>query len=409
MTGSPGMRGVVTAVVRKSSSGDMEDAILQDDKKITLPDGSRFRGRVMNALPLSGVVMHANGARYKGTFLQGKEAGMDDYWFRRHGTGTLTFKNGDEYEGTFVDGDIVGEGRFTVAADRTVYSGFFGLPTDGGADGASEGDIETGGVQPGPEPRPPPVRSGPGGLEYRGVESAAGFRPVPASEAELPPSPPLLYENEWLLTGEGEVTWPPTMPQRHGVSAPEGVQPGGAAGLGGRTFQGSFHRGVPVGDRGTLQIDFSHAALEAADAIDEAFGRAARGGFGVSFVGGLAGLGEATYEGPLSPRGHPHGRGEVVWAGGHAVMEFVEGVPHGETNEVHGGASHRGDGTLHDGPSQFIEGRVPPSRLHSTRDTPLSRSLALCPIQVRWPDGAWHAARPRLGHARGRRPLRGRL
>ena len=157
MTGSPGMRGVHTAVVaqtrdrrRKSSSGDMEDDILEDDKKITLPDGSRFRGRVMNAVPLSGVMMHASGARYKGTFLQGKKAGKNDYWFCRHGTGTLTFKNGDEYEGTFVDGDIVGEGRFTVAADRTVYSGFFGLSTDG----ASEGDTETGGVQPVPEPRP---------------------------------------------------------------------------------------------------------------------------------------------------------------------------------------------------------------------------------------------------------------
>ena len=66
MTGSPGMRGVVSAVVvqshdrrRKTSSGDMEDDILEDDKKITLPDGSRFRGRVMNGVPLSGVMMHA--------------------------------------------------------------------------------------------------------------------------------------------------------------------------------------------------------------------------------------------------------------------------------------------------------------------------------------------------------------
>ena len=106
---------------------------------------------------------------------------------------------------------------------------------------------------------------------------------------------------------------------------------------------------------------FSSTALEATDAIDEAFGRAARGGFGVSFLGGLASLGEVTYKGPLSPRGHPHGRGKVVWTGGHALMEFVEGVPHGDDNEVHGGASHLGDGTLQDGPS--LEGRVPRGRI----------------------------------------------
>lgn len=363
------MRGVVSAVVvqshdrrRKTSSGDMEDDILEDDKKITLPDGSRFRGRVMNGVPLSGVMMHANGARYKGTFLQGKKPGRNDFWFCRHGTGTLTFANGDEYEGTFVDGDVVGEGKFTVAADRTVYSGFFGLPTDGSAGGESEGDTETGGVQPVPVSEPePPVRFGPGGLEYRGIESAAGFRPVPTSEAEVPPSPPLLYENEWLLTGEGEITWPAMMPQREGrASTPEGERPGGAAGLGSRTFQGNFHRGVPVGDHCTLRIEFSHAALEATDAIDTAFGRDTRGGFGVSFLGGLASLGELTYKGPLSSRGFPHGRGEVVWTGGHALMEFVEGMPHGENNEVHGGASHLGDGTLQDVPS--LEGRVPIGR-----------------------------------------------
>ena len=195
---SQGVRGVVSAVVTGNSqlTGNSQTHIdALQDATLTMKDGSRFRGRVMNGMPLSGVMMYSDGSRYKGTFLHTSEAS-----FFRHGKGTFTYPNGDEYEWTFVVGQIVGEGRFTVAADGTVFSGMFGLPAAEGGTAASTATPAS----------PSSGSTSPKG--YRGVDTAAGLQPVSEAEARQRPSSPPHYEHQWLLTGEGEIIWRPTAP-----------------------------------------------------------------------------------------------------------------------------------------------------------------------------------------------------
>lgn len=55
--------------------------------------------------------------RYEGQFIRGIP----------HGNGRMRYQNNDVYEGNWLHGFVCGAGDFTLGADRTVFSGEFGL------------------------------------------------------------------------------------------------------------------------------------------------------------------------------------------------------------------------------------------------------------------------------------------
>lgn len=80
-----------------------------------LPDGGRYRGRVVDGLLQGeGRIDYPNGSHYQGNFEDGQ-------W---HGQGRWTAANGDRYEGQFRHGLFDGQGRFSYA-EGGVYEGDF--------------------------------------------------------------------------------------------------------------------------------------------------------------------------------------------------------------------------------------------------------------------------------------------
>ncbi|MBV9541742.1 MAG: hypothetical protein JO167_10795, partial [Alphaproteobacteria bacterium] len=69
--------------------------------EITLPDGSRYTGEIVDAAPNGkGVLFNGAGDRFTGTFKNGQ----------LHGHGTVVWANGDRYDGDWKDGKAEGHG-----------------------------------------------------------------------------------------------------------------------------------------------------------------------------------------------------------------------------------------------------------------------------------------------------------
>ncbi|MBV9044520.1 MAG: hypothetical protein JO294_05315 [Alphaproteobacteria bacterium] len=81
--------------------------------EITLPDGSRYTGEIVDAAPNgTGVLVNGAGDRFTGTFKNGQ---LD-------GHGTVVWANGDRYDGDWKDGKAEGHGR-QLWADGRIYDG----------------------------------------------------------------------------------------------------------------------------------------------------------------------------------------------------------------------------------------------------------------------------------------------
>ncbi|MDM8348048.1 C13 family peptidase [Pseudomonas sp. sp1636] len=121
----------------------------------TLPDGSRYRGEVIDGLLQGpGRLDYRNGSWFVGTFKDGQLHGPGEWHgangehylgeFEQgafHGQGTLHYRDGSSYQGGFAAGRLEGEG--TLKQDGLVYRGafkddlFHGLGNLERADGSS--------------------------------------------------------------------------------------------------------------------------------------------------------------------------------------------------------------------------------------------------------------------------------
>jgi hypothetical protein len=120
-----------------------------------LPDGSRYRGEVVDGLLQGdGRLDYRNGSQFVGTFKDGQRHGLGEWHDANgehyvgafehgdfHGQGTLRYRDGSTYQGGFAAGRLAGEG--TLKREGLVYRGtfkndlFHGLGSLERADGSS--------------------------------------------------------------------------------------------------------------------------------------------------------------------------------------------------------------------------------------------------------------------------------
>jgi len=83
---------------------------------LTLPDGWKYEGEVVNGKPNGkGVAVHPDGNRYEGDFVDGEF----------NGKGIFTSPEGDRYEGDFVDDKMDGYGVLKDENGKTLQEGRF--------------------------------------------------------------------------------------------------------------------------------------------------------------------------------------------------------------------------------------------------------------------------------------------